>query len=189
MHSLPRQGPPLPSPSPLPADQFYLWHTITDNDAGTALYTVDGVAHGTFSTTPLVPIATQNGTYNSVAAERIFGIVPGTHTVVITDISGDLAVLGLGTPPPQLSSNSPMVLAGSVPLPDLNSGAYLLSSMNAYTADTAALVTLLVGDGLDVRYAPNHSFMTGSDAEMTDVVHVSPLGAMHLAEAFLAVGP
>ena len=65
--------------------------------------------------------------------------------------------------------------------------ASLLVADAAYTADTLADATLLAGDGLDVRYAPNVGYLTGAAAEYTDIFHVTPLGAEALAESFLAV--
>ncbi len=166
---------------------LYLWHELNDALAGTATYSVDGVLAGTFQTQPAVPIDTQNGTSDSVGATRIGGLAAGQHTVVVTAVAGRVAVMGLGTPSP--AAGRPLVLAGQVPLPSLAASGALLASMDSYSADTAAVVTTLAADGLPVVYAPNHVFMQGTAAELTDLLHVTPLGATHLAAAFLAVTP
>lgn len=100
---------------------------------------LDGVPVGSFTTNPAVPVATNNGTSKTVVAERISGVRTGTHTLVITDIAGELTVLGVGTPPAVPLAQHPIVLTGAVPLPLQGSGDSLLAPGAAYTADMAAI--------------------------------------------------
>lgn len=160
----------------------YVWYVIRDGVEGTAAIQVDSVPRGSISTRPPVAMATQNGTTMSVAVARIEGVAAGAHEVAVRWVSGEVGILGVGSLDPALAQR-PEVLVGEVPYSVLNA-----SSRSAYSADIAQNVVLLRGEGMDVRFAPNLSYLTGTPAELQpDGVHVTPLGASHLADSLIAV--
>jgi hypothetical protein len=47
-----------------------------------------------------------------------------------------------------------------------------------------ANVAIFAGDGLNVQYVDNHSYMHATPAEMNDLLHPNPLGQSELRTAF-----
>ena len=151
----------------------YLWYGIQTATSNTFTVSVDG-APATLAT------PTQSAV-SSYALLRI-PVSPGTHTFDITDQSGTVNLLGMGSPP---ISGSATILAGDVP----NQTSGDTAGIAAYTADIQANITLLRTDGLDIRFVPTQQFMFATPAEMMDSTHPNALGLAELASAFKANSP
>ncbi len=170
----------------------YLWPRIVDGDAGMFTYSVDGVVLGTASTSTIPAIATRNGSTGSLAFLRIAGVAAGAHTIVFTQtsLSGSMQIVAVGVPP--MAQTVPIVIVGDVPLEGVGSKApcaYSASRCDAFTADIKANVAIFKADGLDVRFAENHTFMLGTPSEMNDTLHPNVLGQSELRRAFEALLP
>ena len=170
----------------------YLWPRIVDGDAGTFTYAIDGVVLGTLSTSTSPAIATRNGSTSSLGFLRIAGVATGDHRLKFTQTSltGSMQIVAVGVPP--LAQAVPVVLVGEVPLQEAGTKSpctYRASICDAFTADIKANVALFKGDGLDVRFAENHTFMLGTPTEMNDELHPNVLGQSELRHAFEALLP
>ena len=180
---------------------IYIWPRIADADAGTFTYAVDGVVAGSFNTAFNLAfnwcICTQNGTTSSLGFIRIPAVPAGPHTVTMTQTSGSgtMRIVAIGAPPaplPAVQPSLPMVVVGDPPLQQLvaNDECFIYpANCAAYPPDVQANVAIFAGDGLDVIYAENHTYMFGTPAEMSDVLHPNALGHSELRHAFEAVMP
>ncbi len=155
---------------------IYLWQLLSDSLPGTFTLTLDAIPSATiYSTQPTPAIASRN-------TPLTFGLIrlpvlPGTHTVDITAISGTIGILAAATPS---STLHPTVLVTDVP----NQLPGNAAAIAQYTQDIHADRTLLATDGLDLRYIPTQPFLLGTPAEMLDPINPNPLGQSHLAAAF-----
>jgi lysophospholipase L1-like esterase len=100
-----------------------------------------------------------------------------------------MQIVGIGTNPAS-PATLPLVVVGDPPREAPNALCSQTPSICAdYVSDIQANVALLAGDGLNVIYAENHSYMLGTYAEMNDQVHPNTLGQSELRQAFEAVIP
>jgi len=142
-------------------------------------------------------ICTQNGTTSSLGFIRIPAVPAGPHTVTMTQTSGSgtMRIVAIGAPPaplPAVQPSLPMVVVSDPPLQQLvaNDECFIYpANCAAYPPDVQANVAIFAGDGLDVIYAENHTYMFATPAEMSDVLHPNALGHSELRHAFEAVMP
>jgi hypothetical protein len=180
----------LAAPGPI-----YAWVRIADGDPGVFSYAVDGAVLGSMPTATAPFIATQNGSTESIGFLRLPGIAAGSHTVTFTQTSsaGTMQIVAIGAPPappPAAQPSLPTVIVGDPPLQlavnDCVSGPTVCV---AYPPDIQANVALFAGDGLNVIYAENHTYMFATPSEMDDALHPNALGQSELRNAFEAVIP
>jgi hypothetical protein len=138
-------------------------------------------------------MSTQNGTTESIGFLRLPGIAAGAHTVTFTQTSstGTMQIVAIGTPP-GVKRSLPTVIVGDLPNQEAIPGDECVlypANCSAYPPDIQANVALFAGDGLNVIYSENHTYMFGTFAEMNDQLHPNPLGQSELRYAFEAVIP
>lgn len=163
---------------------LYLWIVIADTAPANATtqVTVDGSTVGTYPVAPNPAISTLNGGNRSIALVRV-PVAAGIHAVTVTANAQGVGLLALGTVPASRAALPPLVV-GDVPWQRDYSPVAPVSTQLAYSADVRANVALLQGDGLDIRFAPDRSYMLGTNAEMADAIHPNELGQQHLQAAF-----
>jgi len=172
---------------------IYAWVRIADNDPGAFTYAVDGIVLGAMNTATNPYISTQAGTHESIGFLRLPGIAAGSHTVTFTQTSatGTMEVVAIGAPP-AVQRSLPMVLVGDTPNQEAVQGDTCVvypATCLAYPLDIQANVALFAGDGLDVIYAENHTYMFATPSEMDDALHPNTVGHSELRNAFEAVIP
>ena len=158
----------------------YLWYVYPVNTPGSFTVSIDG-GPATDATSTLFPATTVDGIPGSYALLRL-PVAAGVHTFDIASQSGSVGILGMGSAPAAGAAES-TVLATDVPANEVPT---LTAGLAEYTADIAANVSLLRGDGLDIRFAPTASYMHATPAEMMDSRHPNALGLSELAQALLA---
>ena len=172
----------------LTAGPIYIWPRIADGDTGAFSYAVDGQICGAFATGTSPAIHTQNATSDSLAFLRVPGIAAGPHTVTLTQTTsqGTMRIVAVGAPTASASSIPTLVLA-NVPRQQAggNCGRSPLICID-YTAIVISDVSVFYGDGLDVRYAQNYSYMQADSSDMFDSIHPNALGQSELRAAFEA---
>ncbi|AFL86787.1 hypothetical protein Terro_0443 [Terriglobus roseus DSM 18391] len=163
---------------------IYVWYTLTDAASANSNLSVaiDGASPATASAHPQVPIATSNGSTQSVSVLRI-PAGAGTHTVAI-QTSGDIAIQGIGTN--RGGPAIPQLIVGDVPWQLSQDPIASVSTQLRYSANAHANLAQALTDGLDVRFAQDRVTMWGTRDEMLDRVHPNALGHQHLATAYLA---
>jgi hypothetical protein len=179
----------LAAPGPI-----YAWVRIADNDPGAFSYAVDGVVLGSMNTATMPFIATQNGSTESIGFLRLPAIAAGSHTVTFTQTSsaGTMQIVAIGAPPappPAAQPSLPTVIVGDPPLQLAVNDCTGYPVCLAYPPDIQANVALFAGDGLNVIYAENHTYMFATPSEMNDALHPNALGHSELRYAFEAVIP
>ncbi len=172
---------------------IYAWVRIADNDGGTFSYAVDGVVLGTMNTTTTPYMITLSGNTESIGFLRIPGVAAGSHSVTFTQTSttGTMQIVAIGAPPGTKRS-LPTVVVGDIPnqeaIPGDECVVYPVNCLS-YPPDIQATVAMFAGDGLNVIYAENHTYMFGTANEMNDELHPNVLGQSELRNAFEAVIP
>ncbi len=167
----------------------YAWYRISDGNAGTFTYALDGVVQGTARTGTSTSIATQNGRDNSMALVRLTGVSAGRHIVTFTQTSDGayaVGIIAVGVPPRVTAASMPRVLVGTTPRQ--LSGSNQACGINdapcqEYIADITTNVRLIAGDGLDVELFDSRKYMTGTSQDLADAVHPNVLGHLEIAQS------
>jgi lysophospholipase L1-like esterase len=162
---------------------IYVWYILSGNASVNTTFTVsiDGASPLTVSARPQVPIATYNGTTQSVSVLRI-PAGAGDHSVVILT-AGGVAIQGIGT---NRGGAIPQLVVGDIPQQLQHDSNASVSAQLRYSADIQANLAQALADGMDVRFAPSRVTMWGTRAEMYDQVHPNAFGHQHLTTAYLA---
>ena len=161
----------------------YVWYRIGDNNAGAFSYALDGNVLGHLTTATNPTLHTYNGSYDSFALLRIPDVLPGTHSLTITQTSlgtYDVGIVAIGVPPNVPHKGLPRLLVGTTPMQynGWNVPCNFPSSPNcaAYIADITSNVNLLAGDGLDIQLFDSRKYMSGTAQDMADGLHPNPTG-------------
>lgn len=173
------------------AGPVYVWPLILDGDHGTGSYAVDGNVLGSFTTAAPSTIATQNGSTQSLSFLRIPNVTSGQHTVTFTQTSsqGTMQIVAIAAPPTTKTA-LPEVVVGQIPLQEagtVTACGQAPSLCDSYNIVVRSNIVLFAGDGLNVIYAQNHTYMQASSAEMADGLHPNALGQSELRYAFEVV--
>lgn len=165
---------------------LFLWYLFRDALSGEFTLSLDGVPQPTvYSSHPLLPVGSLLNPDDAGFALVRLPVPPGLHTLDVNLLSGSAGVLGVATPPgPGPGSVHPTVLVADLPAQRLADPASPQASISRYTQDIHDNLTLLQGDGLDLRSVSTGQFLLGTSEEMNDPVHPSALGHLHLAAAF-----
>lgn len=176
------------------AGALYAWLVIDDGSAATYTYDLDGAIAGPFSVRLGTNIATHNGTTRTLGLLRLQDVPAGQHTLTFTQINSGkdgVSVVAVGVPGAASGVALPTVLAGTIPFQQKTGASTGCQASDApcqaYNAEIAADVSLLAGDGLDVRLFDTRKYMQGTAEEMSDAVHPNVLGQKELSEAVKAV--
>lgn len=173
---------------------IYAWPLVDDSSSATYTYSLDGVVIGSGKgqTSPLM--ATQNGTTKSLGFIRIPTVSAGTHVVTFTQTNsgtGGISVVGVGSPFAGVNNKLPTVLVGTITYQWLGGGDGACTVTDApcqqYIQDERSDVTLLSGDGLDVRIFDTRQYMFGTASEMNDSLHPNVFGQQELSHSVEAV--
>lgn len=173
---------------------IYAWPLIDDRSSATYSYSVDGtvIGSGKAQTSPLM--ATQNGTTRSLGLIRIPSVSAGTHVVTFTQTSigsSGVSVVGVGSPYAGINNKLPTVLVGTITYQLQGGGGEACTSTDApclqYIADERSDVSLLAGDGLDIRIFDTRQYMFGTSSEMNDSLHPNAFGQVELSHSVEAV--
>jgi hypothetical protein len=159
----------------------YLWYLIQRNTPGSFTVSVDGGPAG-LSTSTLFPASAPDNIPGSYALLRI-PVGAGAHTFDITAQSGTVAIFGMGTAP-VVGGPLPTVVSTDIAADQTPA---LAAATDEYNSDIEANISLLRGDGLDIRFAPTANYMFATPAEMMDSRHPNALGLSEIAQAVLAV--
>lgn len=169
---------------------IYIWYLDVDSDAGTYTYSLDGKAPVAVVTggTPVMRTATNGfGITTSFWYIRISNVSAGAHTITFnkTNASGNMGVLGVGSPSNALYNTLPIVEVGDVPP---KQDGTTLSDVNAYRADIASQISLLRSDGLRVYAAMVSQNVAGTTAagDMGQQIHMNDIGHQEVFNAFLS---
>jgi hypothetical protein len=173
---------------------IYAWPRISDTNPASYSYSLDGSQVGTGSTQTNPPIDTAEGITQSLGFIRFPPVAAGKHVVTFTQTSSGtngVSVVGIGAPGGSATNTLPIVFAGTIPYQYYASGGQCTQTndepCNEYTQDIEADVTLLSGDGLDIRLFDTRKFMFGTAAEMSDALHPNALGQQELSQAVESV--
>jgi hypothetical protein len=168
---------------------LYIWPRIIDSDTGTWTYSLDGGAAVSQTTAPSTAMATlnQGASSKSVGFIRIPSVSAGSHTLIFTKTngSGNMAILGVGTPQSLTPNPSgPTVIAGDVPN---ELGGASAATLAAYDADIYTVVNTLAGDRLAIYQAYPSKYLqaTTSAGDMVNTLHPNAVGNGELAAAFM----
>lgn len=171
------------------ARPLYIWYRIMDGYPGTFAYAIDGKQMGSAISITIPAILTSNGSQNSMAMIRIPSVSSGTHTVTFTQTSDGTSAFGIvaiGAPPAVIQPELPIVLVGTTPR-ELAGGATPCGGNEAiclaYVEDIAANVAIFQGDGLKVRLFDTRKYMSGTAADLIDIVHPNATGHVEIAQA------
>jgi hypothetical protein len=173
---------------------IYAWPLVNDASTATYTYSIDGTIAGSaqVQTTPLM--ATQAGTTKSLGFIRIPAVSAGTHVVTFTQTSSGtsgVSVVGIGSPFGGVGNQLPTVLVGTITYQLMGGGEGACTVTDApcqeYIQDERADVTLLSGDGLDVRIFDTRQYMFGTASEMNDSLHPNAFGQVELSHSVEAV--
>lgn len=162
----------------------------TERAGGSAVVSVDGVPAMTLSAASVQPIATQNGTTDTVFLASVPLGAAGQHSVTITTTSAEgatFSVLWAGASSRNYAavSGAPTVVVGQV-TPTGN--AELNTIVGEYNAALAPLVAGLVSDGMHIVVAPTaNAFNPVTD--MSDLLHPNNVGHAKLAAVFASALP
>ena len=162
----------------------------TEVAGGSAVVSVDGVPAMTLSAASVQPIATQNGTTDTVFLASVPLGTVGQHTVTITTTSAEgatFSVLWAGASSRNYAavSGAPTVVIGQI-TPTSNED--LNTIVAQYNAALAPLVAGLVNDGMHIIVAPSaNAFNPATD--MSDMLHPNNVGHAKLAAVFSGVLP
>ena len=166
------------------AAPVYLWYRITDNNPYSFTCGFDGGAETTFNNAPAPAIQTYNNTTTSVGVYRFGAVAAGSHSLRCTQRSAGtfgMGLIAIGGPPAAGTAMRPRLLVGLLS-PQLN-GAHS-TDITAYDADIRSNVALFAGDGLDVELFDASKYMTGTTADLFDLVHPNVLGQQEIFQAF-----
>jgi hypothetical protein len=173
---------------------IYAWPLVDDQSSATYSYSIDGtvLGSGQVQTSPLM--ATQAGTTKSLGFIRIPAVSPGTHIITFTQTSSGskgVSVVGVGSPFGGVNNQLPTVLVGTITYQLMGGGEGACTVTDApclaYIQDEKSDVTLLSGDGLDVRIFDTRQYMFGTASEMNDSLHPNALGQVELSHSVEAV--
>jgi hypothetical protein len=173
---------------------IYAWPLIDDHSAATYTYSLDGTVIGSGNVQTSPPMATQNGTTRSLGFIRIPTVSAGTHVVTFTQTSigtSGVSVVGVGSPFVSVGNSLPTVLVGTITYQLMGGGGEACTVTDApclqYIQDEQSDVTLLSGDGLDVRIFDTRQYMFGTASEMNDSLHPNAFGQQELSHSVEAV--
>lgn len=173
---------------------IYAWPLIDDRSSATYSYSLDGTVVGTGNVQTSPQMATQNGTTRSMGFIRIPSVSAGTHVVTFTQTSvgsSGVSVVGVGSPYGGINNQLPTVLVGTITYQWAGGGSEGCTSSDApclqYIQDQRTDVTLLSGDGLDVRLFDTRQYMFGTASEMNDALHPNAFGQLELSHSVEAV--
>jgi YVTN family beta-propeller protein len=160
---------------------IYLWYRVTDGNAGTFQYSLDGGALSqpvnSFSNPA---IATWNGGVDGVFLIRMAGVAAGSHTVQVMVNSAVVSILAVGSLNPAMQPGAPEVFVGGVIRYQYDASPAVSL---AYNNDAQADVALLSGDGLPVYFVPVRNFVN-ANSDMFDGFHPNDTGHLHLRDAY-----
>lgn len=162
----------------------------TELAGGSAVVKVDGVPVMTLSAASVQPIATQNGTTDTVFLASVPLGAVGQHQVTITTTSAEgatFSVLWAGASSRNYAavSGAPTVVVGQI-TPTGNDD--LNTVVGQYNAALGPLVAGLVNDGMNIVVAPSaQAFDPATD--MSDMLHPNNAGHAKLAAVFESVLP
>jgi lysophospholipase L1-like esterase len=171
------------------AGPLYVWYRITDGNPCAFTYSIDNKVLSTIASSTSPSIATVNGTTSSLALLRIPAVAAGTHSLTLTQstsAASGMGIVAVGVTPPAGQTSLPRVLVGTTPLQLAASTAVCGVTQIvclAYSADITANVALFAGDGLNVQLFDSSKYMTGTSADMSDIVHPNALGHREIAHA------
>jgi hypothetical protein len=173
---------------------IYAWPLIDDRSSATYTYSLDGTVIGTSNVQTSPQMATQNGTTRSLGFIRIPSVSAGTHVVTFTQTSvgtNGVSVVGVGAPFGGVNNQLPTVLVGTITYQWPGGGSEGCTSSDApclqYIQDQRTDITLLSGDGLDVRLFDTRQYMFGTASEMNDALHPNAFGQLELSHSVEAV--
>jgi hypothetical protein len=113
-----------------------------------------------------------------------------TFTQTSIGTSG-VSVVGVGSPFVGINNKLPTVLVGTITYQLQGGGEGACTSSDApclqYIQDEKSDVTLLSGDGLDIRIFDTRQYMFGTASEMNDSLHPNVYGQQELSHSVEAV--
>lgn len=166
---------------------LYAWYGLADTYTGTFTYSLDGgaaVSVNSFTSPAIAGLGT-----TGTALIRLTGVASGSHTLAFTVTSATganaaVSIIGVGTTPSaQQWFGAPAVYVAGVLQQQNNAAA---AATAAYNADAQADVTLLQGDGLNVRFVDVRSYVN-SATQMANTLHPNDSGHSSIRDAFEAV--
>ncbi len=163
---------------------LYLWYRITDNTSFTFTCALDGSTVTTLAGFTSPAILTPNSTTTSVGVYRLASVPVGTHSLQCTQDdagSSGMGLIAIAGPPPAGTLQRPRLLVGLLPLQLNGSRSSLLA---VYDADIRGNVAIFAGDGLDVELFDAAAYMTGTSADMSDLLHPNAVGHQEIFKAF-----
>ena len=168
------------------AGAVYAWYRIRDGSTGTFTYAVDGVELGSGSSATTPAMQTQNGTSDSLGLLRLASVAAGQHSMTFTQSSAGangVGVVAIGLPGVATTATAlPLVLVGT-----LTKGLQPCAFCEIYNQDISGNVAIFAGDGLNVKVFTAGKYMSGTTADMADVVHPNATGHIEVAHAVLDV--
>ena len=132
-----------------------------------------------------MPISTANGGTQALAVVRL-PADSGSHTVSIATI-GFAGVLGIGSNP--ASAGRPRLLVGDLPNQAVGAPVAPVAAQLVYVRHMLDVEQQLQADGIDIHRAQTRLYLLGTNAELGDQLHPTPLGQQELEKAFLAALP
>lgn len=171
----------------------YAWPRISDANAATYTYSLDGVVLGTASTQTAPKINTQRGTTDSLSFLRFPSVDAGKHLVTFTQISAGrdgVSVVGIGTPAGSQAGDLPRVLLGTIPYEYDNGKCNVAVSdvpCQEYIEIIEADLNLFHGDGLNVALFDTRQYLPATAQDMYDALHPNALGHIELSHAVESV--
>lgn len=177
-------GSTLTCPLTTTGGPLYIWYRVTDGSSGTFTYNIDGAGAVSVNAFP----STDFGAAEGIVLKRITGVSAGAHSIVITNTSSGqrVSIWALGPRPSTNYSGSMRTLVGDV-IQQENGGR--AAGVAAYSADVAAQVALLQGDGLPIVLAPANSYSSTNSADFADSLHPNDAGHTKIRNAFISVFP
>lgn len=166
---------------------IYFWYQLRDNFAGQATIQIDGGSLGsatiTGDTTPA--ISTQNAGTHGLAVQRFTSIPAGSHTVLLTMLSGSggfpyIVPFAVGTSPASVGTTGPRVFVSGVPFQQNDANSALTASYNTEVQND---VNLFAGDGLPVYFMDIRN-VVNSTTNMASALFPNNSGQTNIANGF-----